>query len=350
MKHNIYNYTIEKLEELLVSEGKKKFRATQLFEWVYRKNVKDFNLMSNIGKDNISYFENNYEIKELLLEKCQISNDGTRKYLFKLEDGNFIETVLMKQEYGYSVCVSTQVGCNMGCAFCASGMHKKIRNLECYEMVCQVKQINEDLNKEGLRVSHVVVMGIGEPFDNFDNLLDFIKIINYAKGLEIGSRHITVSTAGLVNKILDFATFPLQVNLAVSLHFPNDDLRSKYMPVNKAFPLKELFSALKEYYNITSRRITFEYILLDGVNDNLECAYELINLVKGINCYINLIPMNETNGVFRRSSNVNTKLFYETLIKNKINVTLRKEHGHDIDAACGQLRIKTMKEKGIWKD
>lgn len=350
MKRNIYNYPIEKLEEVLVNDGMKKFRATQIFEWVYRKNVKEFNLMSNIGKDNINYFEDNFEIKELLLEKCQISNDGTRKYLFKLDDGNFIETVLMKQEYGYSVCISTQVGCNMGCAFCASGMHKKIRNLEVCEMVCQVKQINEDLNKEGLRVSHVVIMGIGEPFDNYDNLLDFIKIINYAKGLEIGSRHITVSTAGLANKILEFANFPLQVNLAVSLHFTNDYLRSKYMPVNKAFPLKTLFEALKEYYNITSRRITFEYILLDSVNDNLDCAYELINLVRGLNCYINLIPMNETNGIFKRSSASNTKLFYETLIKNRINVTLRKEHGHDIDAACGQLRIKTMKEKGVWKD
>lgn len=350
MKRNIYNYSIEKLEEVLVNEGKKKFRATQIFEWVYRKNVNDFSLMSNIGKDNVLYFEENYEIRGLLLEKCQISSDGTRKYLFKLDDGNFIETVLMKHEYGYSVCVSTQVGCNMGCAFCASGMHKKVRNLETWEMVCQVKQINEDLNKEGLRVSHVVVMGIGEPFDNYDNLLDFLKIINYPKGLEIGSRHITVSTAGLVPKILEFANFPLQINLAISLHFPNDELRSKYMPVNKAYNLSELIEALKKYFEVTSRRVTFEYILLDGINDSVECAKELIKLIRGMNCYVNLIPMNETNGVFKRSSEKNMKAFYETLMKNGINATLRREHGHDIDAACGQLRIKTMKEKGVWKD
>lgn len=350
MKHNIYDLPIEKFEELLVNDGQKKFRATQILEWVYRKNVHDFSLMTNIGKDSISYFDENYEIKELLLEKCQISSDGTRKYLFKLEDGNFIETVLMKHEYGHSVCVSTQVGCNMGCAFCASGMHKKVRSLETWEMVCQVKQINEDLNKEGLRVSHVVVMGIGEPFDNYDNLLDFLKIVNYPKGLEIGARHITVSTAGLVPKILEFANFPLQINLAVSLHFANDDLRSKYMPVNKAYSLHELKEALNKYFSVTSRRITFEYILLDGINDSVKDAHELIKFIKGMNCYVNLIPMNETNGVFRRSKEANMKAFYETLIKNGVNATLRREHGHDIDAACGQLRIKTMKEKGVWKD
>jgi 23S rRNA (adenine2503-C2)-methyltransferase len=193
-------------------------------------------------------------------------------------------------------------------------------------------------------------MGIGEPFDNYDNLLDFLKIVNYAKGLEIGSRHITVSTAGLVPKILDFANFPLQINLAVSLHVANHELRNKYMPVNKAYNLSELMNALKKYFSITSRRITFEYILLDGINDSVENAKELIRLIRGMNCYVNLIPMNETSAEFRRSSEKNMKAFYETLIKNGINATLRREHGHDIDAACGQLRIKTMKEKGVWKD
>ena len=229
-------------------------------------------------------------------------------------------------------------------------MHKKVRSLEPWEMVCQVKKINEDLNKEGLRVSHIVVMGIGEPFDNYDNLLDFLKIVNYPKGLEIGARHITVSTVGLVPKILEFANFPLQINLAVSLHFANDELRSKYMPVNKAYSLNELKEALNKYFSITSRRITFEYILLDGINDSIKDAFDLIKFIKGMNCYVNLIPMNETNGVFRRSKEANMKAFYETLIKNGVNATLRKEHGHDIDAACGQLRIKTMKEKGVWKD
>lgn len=342
---SIYNYTIEELEEILVSEGQKKFRATQVFEWIYRKGVKDFSQMTNIGKENISYFQENFDTLGLSIEKYQESKDGTRKYLFKLEDGNFIETVLMKQEYGYSVCVSSQVGCNMGCAFCASGMHKKVRNLNVYEMVSQVNQINDDLRNIGERVSHVVVMGIGEPFDNYDNLLKFLKIINYAKGLEIGSRHITVSTSGLVPKILEFALFPLQINLAVSLHFAFDEKRSKYMPVNKAYNLESLFSALNDYYKITNRRITFEYIMLDGINDTTDDAYELVKRVRGMNAYINLIPMNETSACFRRSKEENVKRFYEILIKNKINVTLRREQGHDIDAACGQLRIKTMKEK-----
>ena len=347
---NIYDYPIEELEEIISLDGQKKFRATQVFEWIYRMHVKDFSLMTNIGKDNINYFKENFVIDELICEKVQISSDGTRKYLFKLFDGNYVETVLMQQEYGYSVCVSSQVGCNMGCAFCASGLHKKIRNLTTAEMVLQVAMVSENLAKDGLRLSHVVVMGIGEPFDNFDNLLKFLKIINYAKGLEIGSRHITVSTSGLAPKIIDFASFPLQINLAVSLHFATDQKRSKYMPVNKAYDLKTLFDALKIYYKMTGRRITFEYIMLDGINDTIEDAYDLIKLVRGMNAYINLIPMNETGSIFRRSKPENVKRFFDILSKNGINVIQRKEQGHDIDAACGQLRIKTMKEKNQWKD
>ena len=343
---NIYNYTIEELEETLINDGMKKYRASQIFEWIYRKGVKSFSDMTNIGKESIAYFDENYEIKELEIEKIQNSNDGTRKFLFKLNDGNFIETVLMTHSYGYSVCVSSQVGCNMACKFCASGLHKKERNLEVFEMVLQVKQISDILKDEGLRLSHVVVMGIGEPFDNYDNLIKFLKIINYSKGLEIGSRHITVSTSGLVPRILDFALFPLQVNLAISLHFPNDELRSEYMPINKRYNLGELIPALNEYYAITSRRITFEYILIDGVNDTSSCAYELINLIRGMNCYINLIPMNSVNEELRRSGEKNSQKFFNILHENGINVTLRREYGGDIDAACGQLRIKTMKEKG----
>ena len=217
--YNIYDYPIEELEEILIKDGQKKFRATQVFEWIYRHGVKDFSLMSNIGNANIEYFQTHFEIKELEVVKLQISSDGTRKYLFRLDDGHLVETVLMKQEYGYSVCVSSQVGCNMGCAFCASGLLKKQRNLKVSEMVGQVTKINEDLKEINERVSHVVVMGIGEPFDNYDNLLKFLRIINYAKGLEIGSRHITVSTSGLAPKIIEFASFPLQINLAISLHF-----------------------------------------------------------------------------------------------------------------------------------
>lgn len=344
---NIYNYTLEELEDIVVRGGLKKFRATQVFEWLYRHGVDDFEMMNNIGKESIEYFKDNFACNILKIEKEQISIDGTRKYLFELYDGRFVETVLMKHDYGYSVCVSSQVGCNMGCSFCASGMNKKERNLEVGEMVLQVKTINDILKREGEeRVSHVVIMGIGEPFDNYDNVIKFIKIINFPKGLEIGSRHITLSTCGLVPKIKEFSFFPLQVNLAISLHFPNNELRDKYMPINKAYKIEELIEALKFYFDITNRRITFEYILLDGINDTKECAYQLINLVKDMNCYINLIPMNEANKIFRRSSEENTKIFYETLIKHGLNVTRRKEQGHDIDAACGQLRIKRM-EKNI---
>ena len=340
---NIFNYTLAELEQRIVLDGEKKFRASQVFEWLYRHSAKTFEEMNNVGKNSIEYFKKNFSIDALKIEKVQVSSDGTRKYLFELIDGKFVETVLMKHEYGYSVCVSSQVGCNMGCAFCASGINKKERNLEVWEMVLQVKTIN-DLIKEELseRVSHVVVMGIGEPFDNYDNVLKFVSIINFNKGLEIGSRHITISTCGLVPKIREFADFPLQVNLAISLHFPNDFLRDQYMPINKAYKLDELMDALKYYYDKTNRRITFEYILIDGVNDSLECAFELIKLVRGMNCYINLIPMNETSHDFKRSSEKKMKAFYETLLSRGINVTLRKEQGHDIDAACGQLRIKRM--------
>jgi len=338
---NIYNFTKDKLQQKLQELGEKPFRATQIFEWIYKQDALDFFEMSNISKSSQQKLADAFSFSRLQIEKEQISSDGTRKYLYKLEDGNYIETVLMRFNYGNSVCISTQVGCNMGCSFCASGMNRRKRNLETYEMVLQVLMINEILKQEGTRVSHVVIMGIGEPFDNYDNVIDFIKIINDEKGLEIGARHITLSTSGLVPKIYDFALLPLQVNLAVSLHFPNDELRSLYMPINRIYNLEKLFAALKFYYDKTGRRITFEYILLDGINDTLECAYQLINLLKGINCYVNLIPMNETNGKFRRSSKANTDLFFDTLMKNNISVTLRKEQGHDIDAACGQLRIKT---------
>lgn len=347
---NIYDYPINELEEILVQDGQKKFRATQIFEWIYRLHIKDFSLMTNIGTSNIAYFQNNFKIGELRVEKMQESSDGTRKYLFKLEDGNYVETVLMHQDYGYSVCVSSQVGCNMGCAFCASGLQKKIRDLKVSEMVCQVVQINDDLAKIGARVSHVVVMGIGEPFDNYNNLVKFLSIINYAKGLEIGSRHITVSTSGLAPKILEFALFPLQINLAISLHFASDAKRRKYMPIAKAYSLEELIDAVKTYYSITSRRVTFEYIMLDGINDTISDAYDLIKLIRGINAYVNLIPMNETGSEFRRSKEENVKRFFDILSKNGINVILRREQGHDIDAACGQLRVKTMKENNQWKD
>lgn len=339
---NIYGLTKKKLEEELVNIGEKPFRATQIFEWLYRKDVKSFDEMTNIKKESIEKLKQKYEITPLILENEQVSSDGTRKYLFRLNDGNFIETVLMNHEYGLSVCVSTQVGCNMGCAFCASGLNKKVRNLETSEIVLQVLMINEIIKKLDMRVSHVVVMGIGEPFDNYDNVIDFLRIINDPKGLEIGSRHITVSTCGIVPKIIEYSDFDLQVNLAVSLHFANNEKRSKYMLINRAYDLNSLMDSLKYYFEKTNRRITFEYILIKDANDSVEDAKELVKLIKGMNCYVNLIPMNSTVNNFSRSTEEKSKKFFEILNSNHINVTLRKEQGHDIDAACGQLRIKKM--------
>ena len=232
----------------------------------------------------------------------------------------------------------------MGCKFCASGKTKKIRDLKTSEMVMQVLTIDKMLRLEGKRVSHVVVMGIGEPFDNYDNLIEFLKIINDPKGLEIGARHITVSTCGLVPKIREFALFPLQINLAISLHFPNDTLRSEYMLINRKYHINDIIEALKYYYDKTNRRLTFEYILLNGINDTRECALELCELIKDLNAYVNLIPYNDTQD-YKRSTKENIMSFYDILKKHNINCTLRKEMGTDISAACGQLRVNKMEGK-----
>ena len=342
---NIYSLTRQELEQYLLLMGEKPFRATQIFEWLYKKNVKSFDEKTNIKKESIEKLKENFKISDLEIENEQISSDGTRKYLFRLKDGNFIETVLMNHEYGLSVCVSTQVGCNMGCAFCASGLNKKVRNLETDEIVLQVSMIDEIMKKINKRVSHVVVMGIGEPFDNYNNVIKFLRIINDPKGMEIGSRHITVSTCGIVPRIIDYSDFDLQVNLAVSLHFADNEKRSKYMKINQVYDLSALMDSLKYYFSKTNRRITFEYILINDVNDSIDDAKKLVKLIKGMNCYVNLIPMNSTVNEFSRSTEEKSKKFFEVLNSNHINVTLRKEQGHDIDAACGQLRIKKMQGK-----
>lgn len=334
---NIYGLTLEEMEKYFLEIGSKKFHALQLFTWLYEKRIEEYSEVTNIKKEVLDVISLEYSIDRLKIVDVQEDVDVC-KYLFELYDGEHIEAVLMRHDYGNSICVSSQVGCNMGCKFCESGRRKKVRNLETYEMVLQLLMIEKLL---GERISHVVVMGIGEPFDNYDNLINFLTIINHPKGLAIGARHITVSTCGIVPKILEFSQFPLQINLAISLHAPNNQLRNQIMPINKAYPLDELIPALKVYLERTNRRITFEYILLSGINDSIECALELANLVKGINCYINLIPYNETNNIdFKRTKTIQIMRFYDILKKNNVNVTIRREFGSKISAACGQLRSK----------
>lgn len=335
--NNIYGLDLEDIEEYFLSIGSKKFHAKQLFEWLYLKRINDLSEVTNISNDLKDKISKDYSFDKLKIVDVQEDVD-VKKYLFQLEDGEHIEAVLMMHDFGNSVCVSSQVGCNMGCKFCESGRRKKVRNLETYEMVLQILMIEELV---GFRISHVVVMGIGEPFDNYDNVMKFFKILNNPHGLAIGARHLTVSTCGVVPKIKEFADFPLQVNLAISLHAPNNKIRNMIMPINKAYPLEVLMPALKEYYKKTNRRLTFEYVMLDGINDSIECALELCKLVKGMNCYINLIPYNETNNIeFKRTNAIKITKFYDILKKNNITVTIRREFGTKISAACGQLRSK----------
>lgn len=338
---NIYDYTIKQLEDYFISKGEKKFKAVQVFEWLYQKRVKSFEEMTNIKKEVISYLKKDFKINSLEILTKQEDVDVI-KYLFKLEDNNKIEAVLMKHDYGNSLCVSSQVGCNMGCKFCESGRLKKVRNLNTSEMVLQLLKIEEDLN---IRISHLVLMGIGEPFDNYENVIKFIDIINTPKGIALGSRHITVSTCGIIPKIKEFIKDGKQVNLAISLHASNDKLRNQLMPISKVYKLEDLMKTIKEYIKQTNRRVTFEYILLKGVNDKYENAVELSKLLKGMNCYVNLIPYNETSHIEFKKSDQNTILkFYDTLKKNNIGVTIRREFGKKVSAACGQLRANYKEE------
>lgn len=341
---SLYNYSRDSFTEYFTDLGFTKYRAVQMMESLYRQNVSKIEEITVFKKELREKLETEFYLPTLKLANYQESLDGTRKFLFELEDGILIETVLMKQAYGYSICITTQAGCNMGCSFCASGLIKKQRNLTTSEMVLQVHQVNKLLLEEGKRVSHIVIMGIGEPFDNYENVIEFLKIVNDPKGLEIGSRHITLSTCGIVPKIYEFSSFPLQVNLAISLHFPNNELRSKHMPINKKYPLEDLLKAVDYYYEQTNRRVTFEYILIENVNDSIDLAKELVLIAKSRNVYINLIPYNNTN-LFTRPKAEKMDKFYKYLIKAGVNATLRKEYGHDIDAACGQLVLRRQNDR-----
>ena len=337
---NIYGIKRADLEEYFLSKGEKKYKALQVFEWLYEKKVRKFTEMTNIKKDLQEELANDFSNSFITIERKQ-EDKLTKKYLFKLEDNNYIEAVLMEHDYGLSICVSSEVGCNMGCAFCESGRLKKVRNLETHEMVEQILLVEDDIKK---RISSVVIMGIGEPLDNYDNVLDFIKIINDAKGLAIGARHITLSTCGLIPKIKELSNEELQINLAISLHAPNTQLRDKIMPINKAYPLKDLIETIKEYTEKTKRRVTIEYVMLNEVNDNETQAQELVKLLKGLNVYVNLIPYNETSHIeFKKSTPERIQKFYYILIQKGLTATTRKEFGIKIDAACVQLRSKEVK-------
>lgn len=342
----IYDLTFKQMQEMLEVHGQKAYRAKQIFSWLYRKRVSSFDEMSDLPKSFIEQLKQEYSIEPLKEIQRQVSHDGTIKFLAELQDGSSVELVLMHFQYGDSLCVTSQVGCNMGCSFCASGLLKKQRDLTAGEIVGEVMFVQKQLDKEGRRVDNIVVMGTGEPFDNYTNVMNFCSIVNSDLGLAIGSRHITISTCGIVPKIREFAQGHYQYNLAISLHAPTNELRRKLMPIAKAYPLDELMQALREYSEDNHRRLTFEYILLHGVNDSDEMAITLANLVRGMNAYINLIPYNQVdeNG-YIGVDDKKALHFYDILMKHGVKATLRQKHGDDIDAACGQLRAKHERNK-----
>ena len=334
---NIYNFTQIELEKFLIENGFKKYNATQLIEWIYEKKEFDYNKMTNLSKKLISFCVDNIstEIPKIIkVEKSMLAN----KYLLELNDKNKIECVLMNHDYGYSLCVSSQVGCNMGCSFCESGRLKKVRDLRLDELVGQVIAVS---NYEKIRIDSIVVMGIGEPFDNFENIKRFISVVTNNKMINIGQRHLTISTCGLVPKIYEFADLETGVNLAISLHAPNNEIRDKIMKVNHAYKIEEVMKALDYYIEKTNRRVTIEYVMLAGINDSDKCAQELAKLVGNKLMYVNLIPYNETsNFQMKRSNDFKIKSFYDILKMNNVNVTIRKEMGGNLSAACGQLRAQ----------
>ena len=349
-KESIYGLTFDQLVVWLMEYGHKKSRALQVWHWLYRKRVTQFSEMVDVNQECTQLLADHFVIQTLDEYLRQESTDGTIKFLFTLTDGNLIETVLMRHKFGLSVCVTTQVGCNIGCSFCASGLLTKKRDLSSGELVEQIMKVQSylDNNKNDEIVSHVVVMGIGEPFDNFNNLVNFLLTIKDHKGLAIAARRITVSTSGLVDKIHEFTDLNLQVNLAISLHGPTNDIRTRIMKINRVFPIEKLMEAVGYYLEKTNRRITLEYILLKDINDRREHALELANLIRKeknrVN--INLIPYNpvDEHSQYHRSEHQTMLAFYDILKKEGINCSIRLEHGTDIDAACGQLRSKQIAE------
>lgn len=338
---NIKDYNLDELQEELINMGEKKFRAEQIFKWIYKEKVKSFDEMTNLSIELREKLKENYTMCNYNILKKQESKDGTKKYLFDVLDGNAIETVLMQYHHGKTVCVSSQIGCKMGCKFCASTGIQFVRNLTAGEIVEQILAVEQDIND---KISNIVFMGIGEPLDNYDNVIKAIKIMNNPKGIEIGTRHISISTSGLVPRIYDLANEKIQCTLSISLHATTDEKRSSMMPVNNRYNIEELMKACKDYIKITNKRISFEYALAKDNNDNLEDAQRLVDLLKGMLCHVNLIPINKIeNGKFSKSTNENILKFRDFLNEHGIVATVRRELGSDIDAACGQLRRKNLK-------
>lgn len=337
----IYDLNFKMLEEVLAKYGQKSYRAKQIFTWLYKKRCESFDEMTDLPASLIEKIKAEFYINPLKELTRQVASDGTTKYLFEMQDGSSVEAVLMHFHFGDSLCVSSQIGCNMGCSFCASGLLKKQRDLSTGEMTAEVMYVQKELDKTDGRVDNIVIMGTGEPFDNYDNVMRFCEIVNSDIGLAIGARHLTISTCGVVPRIKDFAAGHYQYNLAISLHAPNDALRAKLMPIDQAYPLDVLMKTLREYSENNHRRLTFEYILLHDVNDADEYAVQLADLIHGMNAYVNLIPYNEVDENGYQTTNEKKALhFYDVLMKHGVKATLRSKHGEDIDAACGQLRAK----------
>ncbi len=339
----ISSYTLEQLAEQLKAMGQPAFRAKQIFHWLHQKLVTEFSAMTDQPKALLAKLEEEYYIAAPIIQRRQQSKDSTVKYLFRLADGNCIETVVMRYNYGNTVCVSTQVGCRMGCRFCASTQAGRVRNLEAGEIAAEIYAAQKDI---GERISHIVLMGIGEPLDNFDNVMDFLTIISSPEGVNIGMRNISLSTCGIVPQIDRLAEKKLQLTLSISLHAPNNAMRSQMMPVNDAYPVEELIAACRRYQKVTGRRISFEYSMVRGVNDSPATAKELAKLIRGMGAHVNLIPINPVDGSpYSATDAENVKRFQNMLTELGVNATVRRRLGSDISAACGQLRREAAKEE-----
>ncbi|MCI6653582.1 MAG: 23S rRNA (adenine(2503)-C(2))-methyltransferase RlmN [Ruminococcus sp.] len=335
---DLKSLNIEEIQDFVVKHNFPKYRAEQIFRWI-NTGVSSFDEMKNIPKDLRSKLSEYYYISVVNIEKKQVSSyDNTVKYLFKFGDGECVESVVMSYHHGYTICISTQVGCKMGCKFCATGMQGFTRDLTPGEMLCQIETAQKDL---GIRISNIVLMGMGEPLDNFDNVVRFIHLVSLEKGLNIGKRHITLSTSGVVPKIYKLADLEMQITLSVSLHAPNDLMRSATMPINDAYDIESLMEAVRYYIDKTHRRVSFEYAMIDGVNDSDSCAKELGKLIKGMLAHVNLIPVNSVKGSDYRKSNKERLISFTNILNSYgISATVRRTLGSDIDASCGQLKGK----------